>query len=126
MVWDNSPTHYTLSTSRNSPQAWSLAPFIPASITNVPPASPRERLSAFSQPPVMRNHAFQAPQSNQAFSTTPSPRPSTRSRIPVPSMPSQGNLDLINDLSNVLPPSRDQQEGRRRIDGNARSDRHQV
>ena len=106
MAWDNSPDQYTLSTSPHSPQAWSLQPFIPGPKPNVPPAFPRNRLCAFSQPPVSRNHAFRTPQSNQAFVTTPTPPPfaPARSRIPLPISPSQVDLQHVGDFSNVLPP----------------------
>ena len=97
MMWDSTPDQYALTRyPPKPPDAWSSTPFTTSSVI-IPPAFPRERNNAFSQPALTRSHAFRLPKNNQAFSTTPA------SRIPLPISPSSVNLSQVNDMSNILP-----------------------
>ena len=97
MMWDSTPDQYALTRyPPKPPDAWSSTPFTTSSVI-IPPAFPRERNNAFSQPALTRSHAFRLPKNNQAFSTTPA------SRIPLPISSSSVNLSQVNDMSKILP-----------------------
>ena len=105
MTWDASPEQYALiSTQTNEIDAWSSPPFAPPNV-NLPPAFPRDRIYAFTQPPLTRRNAFRLPNSNHAFITSPTNDPQTlrKSRIPLPTAPVDVNLHEVNDVSLVLP-----------------------
>ena len=114
-IWDTSPEQYNLSFTQDPPDAWSPTPFIPSTQPpTIPPAFPRNRHNAFSQPPLTRSNAFRKPPSNQAFALTPPQaglyqRPS---RIPLPTSPSAVDLSLVSDVSLLLPlvPDTDSQQ----------------
>ena len=103
--WDTSPAQFTLS-DNPAPMpldAWSSTPFITTTMSKIPPAFPRDRNYAFSQPPLVRRNAFRLPNNNDAFSNTPPPPQPSRSRIPKPVSPTRVRLHGVSDLSSVLP-----------------------
>ena len=107
LLWDSSPSQFRFMDvqPRSLPDPWTPQPFLPTSTPCLPPAFPRERIPAFTQPPLSRSNAFRQSCQNDAFLTTPTPPTvSPRSRIPVPTHPSQVNLAGVNDVSMVLPP----------------------
>ena len=73
LLWDTTPDQYLLTSNRpNLPDAWSSTPFTTKHGPPViPPAFPRNRTNAFSQPSLVRNNAFRLPPHNQAFYSTP-------------------------------------------------------
>ena len=98
LMWDTTPHQYML-TRPHEPEAWSSTPFAPEPAT-IPPPFPRERVTAFSQPPVTRSNAFRLPTHNQAFNVTRSSRPS---KLPVPVSPAAVETTQVNLLTHVLP-----------------------
>ena len=96
-MWDTTPHQYML-TRPHEPEAWSSTPFAPEPAT-IPPPFPRERVTAFSQPPVTRSNAFRLPTHNQAFNVTRSSRPS---KLPVPISPSTVETTQVNLLTHML------------------------
>ena len=103
MTWDSSPEQYNLtSTVSNQPDAWSSAPFVPPHVT-LPPAFPRDRTYAFTQPPLTRRNAFRLPRLNHAFNSTPAntPRSLSKSRIPLPTSTRDVNLNQVSDVSHA-------------------------
>ena len=98
LMWDTTPEQYALSTT-HEPQAWSSTPFAPEP-ARIPPPFPRDRATAFTQPPLTRRNAFRLPAHNQAFNNPTTPRPS---RLPLPTSPTSVQTTEVNLLTNVLP-----------------------
>ena len=117
-IWDMSPSQYSLHGANSvlphkdqPPPLMSLHVDLPLHIPSgsSTPAS-RERIHGMSSNPLQRRNAFRSPRVNEAFSRSPSPSSMVssnvilaprKSRLPLPTSPSQVNLHEVNDLSSL-------------------------
>ena len=110
LIWDDAPDQVSLQSSiviTPTPTATSTPPQqgLPATL---PPPFLRDRIPAFTRPPLTRQHAFRRPRSDQAFQQSPTDNllptpnaPTKKSRIPKPTNPNQVVLNLVNDISDI-------------------------
>ena len=112
-TWDDTPEQFELQkTFVINSTSHASTPKTLSTVDPLPPPFTRNRIPAFNQSLLHRQHAFCEPPTNRAFLSSPSPQSnpredkheatSSKSRIPKPLSPTQVHLHEVSDFS-LLP-----------------------
>ena len=105
--WDPTPEQITIQSATYDASPQNPSQVSTKKINVIPPPFTRNRIPAFTRPPLRRQPAFRSVHPNHAFvaipqtltDPVPPPTPKKRSRIPLPTSPSKVVLNQVNDIS---------------------------